>query len=34
MQNVRFAMFMGLSCSAVLVLVRIGTAYAMPGLGL
>jgi len=34
MQNVRFAVLMGLSCSAVLVLVRIGAAYAMPGLGL
>ena len=34
MNNVRFAVLMGLSCSAILVLVRIGTAYAMPGLGL
>jgi hypothetical protein len=34
MENVRFAVLMGLSCSAILVLVRIGTAYAMPGLGL
>ena len=34
MGNVRFAVLMGLSASAILVLVRIGTAYAMPGLGL
>jgi hypothetical protein len=34
MRNVRFAMLIGLSCSAILVLVRIGTAYAMPGFGL
>lgn len=34
MQNVRFAVLIGMACSAVLVLVRIGTAYAMPGLGL
>ena len=34
MENVRFAVMMGLSASAILVLVRIGTAYAMPGLGL
>ena len=34
MKNVRFAVLVGLSCSALLVLVRIGTAVAMPGLGL
>jgi len=34
MGNVRFAVMMGLSASAILVLVRFGTAYAMPGLGL
>jgi hypothetical protein len=34
MGNVRFAVMMGLSASTILVLVRIGTAYAMPGLGL
>jgi hypothetical protein len=34
MKNVRFAVVMGVSCSAILVLVRIGTAVAMPGLGL
>jgi hypothetical protein len=34
MNNVRFAVLMGLSCSAILVLVRLSTAYAMPGLGL
>jgi len=34
MENVRFAVLMGLSCSVILVLVRFGTAYAMPGLGL
>ena len=34
MKNVRFAVLMGLSCSAILVLVRIGTAVAMPGFGL
>jgi len=34
MGNVRFAVLMGLSASAILVLVRFGTAYAMPGLGL
>jgi len=34
MGNVRFAVMMGLSASAILVWVRFGTAYAMPGLGL
>jgi len=34
MNNVRFAVLIGLSCSAILILVRIGTAAAMPGLGL
>jgi len=34
MKNVRMAAMIGLSCSAILVLVRIGTAVAMPGLGL
>jgi hypothetical protein len=34
MKSVRMAMIIGLSCSAILVLVRIGTAVAMPGLGL
>ena len=34
MQNVRFAMLVGLSSSAILVLVRIGATYAMPALGL
>jgi len=34
MKNVRLAAMIGLSCSAILVLVRIGTAVAMPGLGL
>jgi len=34
MKNLRVAAVIGLSCSAVLVLVRIGTAVAMPGLGL
>jgi hypothetical protein len=31
--SLRLAMLIGLSTSAVLVLVRIGTAVAMPGLG-
>ena len=34
MNNVRMAALIGLSCSVILVLVRIGTAVAMPGLGL
>ena len=34
MMNIRMAMMIGLSCSAILVLVRMGTAVAMPGLGL
>jgi hypothetical protein len=34
MKNMRVAVLVGLSCSAILVLVRIGTAVAMPGLGL
>ena len=34
MKNVRMAAMIGLSCSAILVLVRIGTAVAMPGVGL
>ncbi len=34
MKNVRVAVLIGLSCSAILVLVRIGTAVAMPGFGL
>jgi hypothetical protein len=34
MKNTRVAVLIGLSCSAILVLVRFGTAVAMPGLGL
>ena len=34
MKNVRLAVLIGLSCSAILVLVRYGTAVAMPGVGL
>ena len=34
MKNVRLAAMIGLSSSAILVLVRIGTAVAMPGIGL
>jgi hypothetical protein len=34
MNNVRVAAVIGLSCSGILVLVRIGTAFAMSGLGL
>jgi hypothetical protein len=34
MKNVGVAAMIGLSCSAILVLVRIGAAVAMPGLGL
>jgi hypothetical protein len=34
MKNVRVAAVIGLSCSGILVLVRIGTAFAMSGLGL
>jgi hypothetical protein len=34
MKSVRFAVLIGMSCSAILILVRIGTAVAMPGLGL
>jgi hypothetical protein len=33
MKNMRMAMLIGLSSSAILVLVRIGTAVAMPGFG-
>jgi hypothetical protein len=34
MRNIRLAMMIGLGCSAILVVVRIGTAVAMPGFGL
>ena len=34
MKNVRMAVMIGLASSAILVLVRIGTAVAMPGFGL
>jgi len=33
MNNLRIAMLIGLSSSAILVLVRIGAAVAMPGVG-
>jgi hypothetical protein len=33
MKNIRMAMMIGLGCSAILVLVRVGAAVAMPGLG-
>lgn len=33
MKNIRMAVMIGVGCSAVLVLVRVGAAVAMPGLG-